>query len=215
MRRSAMPANPANENVDSIGAGIDDTFVDLKLPRLNVTCDVQSEHDIGLWESLVQPINQHRRGAAEDFFGRLEYHDDRATPFRFHRNELPRRADKARHVYVVTAGMHHAGLLPVGADCLRLRGVRQTVALDDGQTVHVGAQHHHGTLAVADHADDTVATDTARHFDAGDRPQLLHDPGAGLLLLERQLGVGVQMLKERLQVGGVIGGCSGRDRSRL
>ena len=106
--------------------------MDLEFAGFDMARHMQSEHDIGLWEPRVESIDQHRRGAAEDFFGRLEDHDDGASPFGFHGDELPSRTNEARHVHVVTAGMHHASLLPVGADCLRLRGVRQTVALGDG-----------------------------------------------------------------------------------
>ena len=81
-------------------------------------------------ELLEQPVGEHRLGAADPLFGRLEDEVHAAL-------EIPgpgkvaRRPEQHGRVAVVAAGVHHAG---------RGRPVGEAVRLRDRQGVHVGAQ---------------------------------------------------------------------------
>ena len=67
------------------------------------------------------------------------------------------RAREPGDVHVVPAGVHDRDLVAVGVGRRRRAGIRQAGRLADRQRVHVGAQHHRGTVTVAQHADDAGA----------------------------------------------------------
>ncbi len=95
-----------------------------------------------------------------------------------------RGTEQRRGVAVVAAGMHHAGIAG---------GIGQTGGFGDRQRVHVGAQ--------ADAAVGLAATDRGHHAmaaDAGDErhiqfAQFGADEGGGLLLVQGQFGMRVQV----------------------
>ena len=86
------------------------------------------------------------------------------------------------------AGVHHADLLPVvrGANSALERHVDQ---FGDGQRVHVGPQcDDRAGSPAAKNADDTVAANSGLHLDP-ECPEVLRDQRGGSRLLERQLGM--------------------------
>jgi len=105
------------------------------------------------------------------------------------RREVRRRAGQPGDVQVVAARVHD----PVdGARVLEAR------LLLDRQRVHVGAQHHRRSVAVAEHADDAGAADPGRHLEPGGLQPARCDAG-GAFLLHRQLRVSVEVLVEVLE----------------
>ena len=82
----------------------------------------------------------------------------------------------------------------------RRAGVRQAGVLGHGQGVDVGAQQHGRPVAVGQRGDDAGAADAPGHVVAQRLQTVGHDAGRPVLL-EGQLGVGVQVLVEVLQVG--------------
>ena len=106
---------------------------------------VQAEHRVDL-RILEHALLDHLLGAAglawrRTFFGRLEDHLHRARQPILHARERGRGAEQDRHVVVVTARVHHAGLLAVPLR-LRRRLERQIDLLGDRQRIHVGSQRH-------------------------------------------------------------------------
>ena len=99
--------------------------------------------------------------------------------------------------------MHDAdfeAILVAGAD---LAGVRQPGFFDDRQGVHVGTNQDGGPLAVFEDTDDAGAADLLGHVEAGG-PQLLCQAGGRLLFLEREFGMGMDVLVEgdqRIELG--------------
>jgi hypothetical protein len=137
-----------------------------------------------------QLVRKHRLRAAQPLLGRLEDEIDRAVEVA-RLGEIARRTEQHGGVAVVTAGMHHAGLG---------RFVWQLVRFHDRQCVHVGAQpDRHRAVALAQHTDDTGATDCTVHLDA-ERFQLSCHDVRGAMLLEAELGVCVEILADRGQL---------------
>jgi hypothetical protein len=95
-------------------------------------------------------------------------------------------------VHVVTAGMHHRDLVALVIPAARDARIRQTGAFEDRQTVHVGAQQHHGSVAVAQHPRQPRATDAL-----GDLVAVPGQPPGGetggAMFPERQLRVGMKI----------------------
>ena len=103
---------------------------------------------------------------------------------------------------IVTAGVHHAAFDAAGGRRGAGRGVGQAGLLGHRQPVHVGAQHDDGAGPVLHHRDDAGAADALGHREAQlarDRRQL----GGGLVFLEAELGIGVEVAVERHQLGHV------------
>ncbi len=102
---------------------------------------------------------------------------------------------------VVAAGVHHrdlgAGVVGGG----RGARVRQARGLLHRQGVHVGAEHDHGALAVAQDGDHAGAAHAGGDLPVALRREPLRDQGRRALLLEGELGVGVQVLVVGLQGG--------------
>src|SRR5262249_30408100 len=74
---------------------------------------------------------------------------------------------------------------------------------NDGQGVHVGADHDGGARAVLEDGDDAVAADLGGDLEA-ERLEFLGHAGGGQLLLEGQLGVGVEVLVELVEAGRLL-----------
>ena len=124
---------------------------------------VLPEHDVRPRGPLDQAVLDHRAGAGDDLFSRLEDGDDRAAPVPRGRDQALARAEQPRDVDVVAAGVHGGDLaaLVVGADVLA--GVGQAGPLLHGQAVHVGAEPDHGPPFEHD-TDDAGAADARRHL---------------------------------------------------
>ena len=156
---------------------------------------VQRQGEVGLGEPGVEPVVEHRPGAVDGLLGRLADQDHGPRPAVPMIRQPAGGADEAGHVDVVPAGVHHADLTPGLVACLHLAGVGQPGLLDDRQRVHVGADQHDRPVAVLQDADDAELADARRHLGAGFR-QLVGDPLRRFDLLERELGVGVQVRVE-------------------
>jgi hypothetical protein len=63
------------------------------------------------------------------------------------------RSSEPGYVQVVTAHMSHRHRVPLAVLHLDLAGIRKARRFLDGQGIHVGAQHHDRTIAVAEQAD--------------------------------------------------------------
>ena len=109
------------------------------------------------------------------------------------RGQVAGHADEVRHVKIVPAGVHHRHRRAAGSCSADLRGIGQSRLFGDRQGVHVGPQHQHFARPVLQHAHDAVSANAGRHRRT-DSPQLVGHPGGGLLFLQRQLGVLVQVL---------------------
>ena len=94
-------------------------------------CHVLAENDIRPGHPLEQPVGDHGCGAFGQLFGWLKHHHHGPGPVRAGRRQLAGRAEQARHVHVVTAGVHHA------IDPAR---VGKPGRLPDRQGIHVRAQ---------------------------------------------------------------------------
>ena len=92
--------------------------------------------------------------------------------------------EKHRRVAVVPARVHHPG------SC---RHVRDVVLLDDRQRVHVGPQHDHLPRPGAVQPRDDGRSGRPLDLEPAERAQRLLDERGRLVLLERQLGVRMEM----------------------
>src|SRR5690606_38230935 len=100
--------------------------------------------------------------------------------------KILRRAQKHRHVAVMTTGMHLAG---AG------RGVGPAGLLGYGEGIHVGAQADGRTVAAPapDKAHDTRAAEPRYDLVAAELLQLLRHEGRRLVDVEQQLGILMQV----------------------
>jgi len=103
-------------------------------------------------------------------------------------------------VHVVPAGVHDGDRLSLGIDPGRLARIWEPRLLLHRERVELGAEQDRGTLAVAQDAHDSRASDAGRHF-IPELAQLFRHSSRGALLLHRQLGVLVQIDVERVELG--------------
>ena len=83
------------------------------------------------------------------------------------------------------------------------RCVREPRFLLDRQRIHVGAHHDRRAVAVLQARNDTGTADALGHVEAGGPELGGHTPG-GFVFGERELRVRVEVLEQRLEVGGVV-----------
>src|SRR5262249_7705850 len=106
-------------------------------------------------------------------------------------------AEQRRRVAIMSAGMHDTGIL---------RSVVEPGFFGDRQCVHIGAQPDGiVTAAARECRDDAVAADARHERNTEFGESLLHK-GGGLLLLERELGIGMKMAAPARQLVMKIGG---------
>ena len=165
---------------------------------------MKTECVVGLAEALPEPVCLHRPRAEHPFLGRLHDQDELAAPFVGALGHLPRRANQARDVHIVTAGMHRVDQVARDRVFLLLaRGVLESRFFLDRQAVHVGAHHHRRAIAVFQHGNDAGAADVLGHVEARDT-QLLGHALRGFRLDERQLGIAMKVVEQRPQIRVVI-----------
>jgi hypothetical protein len=70
-------------------------------------------------------------------------------------------------VHIVTAHVTHRHRVPLAVLHLDLAGIGKTGRFLDGQGIHVGAQHHGRTIAVAEQADNACLSDSRRYLITG------------------------------------------------
>ena len=78
-------------------------------------------------------------------------------------------------------------------------GVRQPGRFLDRERVHVGSQHHRWAVTVREHADDARPADARRDLVTGALEPVSRS-ARGALLLQRQLGMRVQIAVEVLEL---------------
>ena len=145
---------------------------------------VQRVH-LGGGKALEQAVRDHRLGAGVALLARLEDAVDRAVEA-LGLVQVLRRREEHRRVPVVAAAVHAA---------LVARLVRELVLLLHRQRVHVGAQADRASVVVArtrDHRDHAGLADAGVMLDA-ERGELLVHHARGPVLLEAELGMGVQI----------------------
>ena len=165
---------------------------------------MQGDAVVRHWEPLEQPVLEHRARAGAALLRRLADHHQRAAPPVAQLAQQPRRADEARHVHVVPAGVHGVNRVAQVVGHLLGAGVRQAGFLLHRQAVHVGTDEQRRPVAVLEHANESVPADTGGDLQPG-IAQLGGQPLGRLGLHERQLRVGVKMFvqrNKRRQLGG-------------
>ena len=159
---------------------------------------MQGEADIGLRKAREQAVGQHRLGAGDLFLGRLGDEHQRALPLVLQADQRLRRADPARHVDVVAAAMSDEVSRPFQI-CLVVAGIGQAGLFLHRQRVELGAHHDGRSSAVLVDRDQPGLADFLGDLEA-DRAHLGGELGGGLLLLEGDLGMGVDVLVERVEL---------------
>jgi hypothetical protein len=102
-------------------------------------------------------------------------------------------------VDVVTAGVEHVDGVPLVVDAADRAGVGQLGLLLHRQGVHVRPEQRGGTVAVAQHPDHAGPAHPGRRL-VTQRAQAPRDDARGPLLLERQLGMLMQVPVDRREV---------------
>ncbi|GIW41939.1 MAG: hypothetical protein KatS3mg076_2516 [Candidatus Binatia bacterium] len=154
---------------------------------------VDGEHHVGLREPFEKAVRDHSAGPLADLFGRLGHDDERAPPAISHPGEKVGDGEQVRHVYVVTAGVHHGHFLPRRIDALRTAGIRQARFFLDGQGIHVAAEKDGRPAPVPKDADDAGLPHALGHLEA-ELSEMLGHAARGPPFLEGKLGVGVEVL---------------------
>ncbi len=171
IRVGPMGADAMNDNVDSVRA-CERAVIDVDLARDIQRIDVKCERIIRLTESLPDLVLTHHPCAQTAFFGRLHEEHQGAAPVVPARRHLPGRADQARDMHVVPAGVHGKDFVPGDRVDLRLtRSVLETRLLLDRQAVHVRTHHDERTIAILHHCDNAGAADVFSDLEAS-RTQL-------------------------------------------
>ena len=193
---------PVDDDVDAIRRAYWIASEAETMPVARSGVDVECERIFGLGKAGVEPVLDHRLGAADALLGGLDDEHDGARPAVLHRRQLLRGADHRGDVNVVAAGVHDRRLDPVDPDLADLRGIRQAALLLDRQAVHVGADQDGRPGPVAHHPDDAGPADALGDLDPADGAKPLgHDRGRARLL-ERQFGVLVEIDEQGLRARG-------------
>ena len=143
---------------------------------------------------VEQAILDHGLGTGKTFLTRLE--DQHRGAVELARlSKIARRAHQHRRVPVVAAAVHHAGTggLP-----------GKVVVFGHGQRVHVGAQARHAAaaaLAPMDHRHHAGLADAGVDVIDAAHPESLHDALGGVVFLEAQLRVSVQIVAQGREIG--------------
>ena len=145
----------------------------------------------------------------DDLLGGLEQqHHSVPAPFR----ALPPgrgRAHQARHVHVVTAGVHDRHVPPVRVRGAHRARVGQTRGLGNGQRVHVGPQQDHPPLTSPQDTGHACSADPLRHRETPTPEPVGSNPGRPVLG-EGELGVTVEVAIDLLEAGKQIFARDGR-----
>ena len=159
---------------------------------------VLGEAVVGLRKARQQAVLQHGLRPADRLLRRLADEHQGPAPAVLEPDQGRRRPDPGGHVDVVAAGVGHEGrpAVPLGLD---VRGVGQARLLLDRQGVELGAHHDHRPGPVAVDGDHAGPADVLGHLEA-QRPHLAGEQRRGARLVHGELGVGVDVLVEGLQV---------------
>uniref|UniRef100_A0A0N4ZAR3 NAD-specific glutamate dehydrogenase n=1 Tax=Parastrongyloides trichosuri TaxID=131310 RepID=A0A0N4ZAR3_PARTI len=212
VRRGAVGGDAVDGDVHAVRTGGGDAKRHADPARRRVGRDVEGQGVVRLGEARIEAVLHHGAGAEDAFLGRLGDQDQGARPVGLARLHLARRADQGGDVHVVAAGVHDGFFDAVGVDLTGGGGVGQARLLLDRQAVHVGADHHRGSRAVAQDGDHAGAADAGGDVIA-QSAQFLRHAGRGLDLKARQFGVAVEMVEQGAEVGVVVRLDGGLQRS--
>ena len=166
---------------------------------------MEGQRIVGLAETLPQVVFHHDPGADDALLGGLADQHQGAGPLLPLRRHQPRRTHQAGNVDIVAAGVHHECLLPGVIHLLCPGGIGQAGLFLQRQTIHVRAHHHQWPRPVLQQGHHPGAADTLGDLE----PRLAQFRGqarSGLDLHAGQLGILVEMGKQRAEVTLVIGG---------
>lgn len=109
VRHRPVPAAAVDGDLEAVCCGHQGSRLQARLARLQGE-DVLSEHHVRdracVLRGVVEPVVDHRLGAAASFLCRLEEENDRAGPFRLCCDERLRRCEERCDVEVMAAGVH-------------------------------------------------------------------------------------------------------------
>ncbi len=198
-----MAALAVDGDVDDVRRGAERTGVVHDRTRRHGGVVMEGQRVIRLREALEQAVLQHRFGAVHVLFGRLaDQHQGAAPSLAVLRHQLGG-AVPGRHVQVVAAGVHHRRRFAGGVLTGGLARERQAGLFLDRQRIHFGTQHHGRAGAVLQDRDDAGTGDAGRDFVA-QRLDALGQLGGGLVLVESEFRIAVQILVQALD-GRVVG----------
>jgi hypothetical protein len=159
---------------------------------------MQRDRLVRLRELGKKPRAQHQPRPQHPLLRMLADHDHGALPFVAQLRQRPRRADKARHVNVVTAGVHDVDLpAQVVLHHFGAR-IRRPRLLLHRQAVQIRAHHDDRPVAIFEHAHNAIAAHLFRDLESG-RPQFLGHPRRRFELMQREFRIRMQFLVERHQ----------------
>ena len=96
-----------HDDINRIDAGVGWTTNHINFPGTNIRSDVKAEGKIRLPEALPESVIEHRARTEAALLGRLHDQHQRTGPLIPTRYHLARRADQARDMHIMSAGMHH------------------------------------------------------------------------------------------------------------
>ncbi len=204
VRPGAMSPLAADDDRHRRRAGQHGTGIVLDRPGRLVGGAMEGQGEVGPGESRIEPVREHRAGTPDGLLGGLGDQEHGPRPSIPVIGQPSRGADETRHVHVVAAGVHHADGASRLVGGLLLAGIGEARLLGDGQRIHVGPDQDDGPRPVLEDSDHADLSDPRGDF----RPRLRQlggDPPGGLVLLERQLGVGMEMLVEGIELVDVRG----------
>src|SRR6516164_6827708 len=192
----AMAAAAFEFDVEAVGIGRadPDPVVDIAVGKGPV---MQGKAGIGLGKAREQAVGQHGFRTRTHFLGGLGDEHQRALPLMLQPDQRLRRSDPARHVDVVAAAMGDKGFAPL-PNGLVAACVGQAGLLLHRQRVKLGAHHDGRTVAIFVERNQPGLADLLCNLEA-DRAHLGGEFCGGLLLLEGDLGMGVDVLVERIE----------------
>ena len=146
-------------------------------------------------ERVEDALLDHDPPAADRFLGRLE--DQRHTALEIAGfGQISRRTQQYRRMTVVAAGMGNPR---------SLAGVGNARRFMDRQCIHIGTQADGGSCALSfDDRNDTAGCDTFVDFRNAEFAQLADHEGGGLMALQAQLRMRVEMLPPGRHIRGKV-----------
>ena len=194
VRHGPVTAAAVEDDPHGVGRGVRRPGVQADDPARQGRHVLAQDH-VGRGEARVQAVVHHRLGAGAQLLGRLEDRKDGPRPRVALRRQPLAGGQEARDVHVVTTGVHDGDVLTVGIRAALRARVGEPGHLLHGQGVHVGAEQHHGAVAVAQQAHHPGAADPGRHVESVRREPFRDQPRRPGLL-EAELRVEVEVLVE-------------------
>ena len=186
-----VAASPLHGDPERVGGGHERACRHADPPGLDIGEDVRADDGVHTVERTCG--DELSRAAGRQLLGVLEEESHLTGQLASSRGKRLRDGQEPGGVHVVPTRVHHA---------VTRRGEVDAARLVDGQRVHVCAQRQHRPVTTAQPRDHARRRRT-RDLEPADRVQLPLDERRRLDLLERQLGVRVQVAapRDRLRDG--------------